>query len=85
MLVNFDPTWADPTSSWWAKVNRAGEHVESLRAQVAAFRASRPYFLTAEPTDAPDRLAGPEQPQARSLEGHLGRRRMGVKETGGRR
>jgi hypothetical protein len=57
MLVSFDPTWADPTSSWWAKANRAGEHVESLRAQVAAFRASRPYSLTAEPTDVPDRLA----------------------------
>jgi hypothetical protein len=57
VLVNFDPTWADPASSWWAKVNRAGEHVESLRAQVAAFRASRPYSLTPEPTDVPDRLA----------------------------
>ena len=57
MLVSFYPTWADPTSSWWAKVNRAGEHVQSLREQVAAFRDSDPYSLTAEPTDVPDQLA----------------------------
>lgn len=57
MFVTFDPTWSDPTSSWWAKAARAGEHVESLRAQVAAFRASGPYSLTPEPTDVPDRLA----------------------------
>jgi len=54
MLVSFDPTWVDPTSSWWAKVNRAGEHVASLREQVAAFRNSRPYSLTAQPTNVPD-------------------------------
>ncbi|GAA4256480.1 hypothetical protein [Dactylosporangium darangshiense] len=57
MIVNVDPQWNDPTSSWWAKANRAGEHVESLRRQVDAFRAAAPYSLTPEPTDIPDQLA----------------------------
>lgn len=52
-----DLTWVDPTSSWWAKANRAKEHIDSLRRQVSEFRASEPYSLTPEPTDKPGRLA----------------------------
>jgi hypothetical protein len=57
VIVNYHPTWDDPASSWWAKANRAHEHLDSLRAQVDEFRASRPYSLTPEPTDVPERLA----------------------------
>ena len=50
-------TWMDQESSWWAKANRAKEHIDSLRRQVDAYRASAPYSLTPEPTDKPGRLA----------------------------
>src|SRR6266700_1577120 len=55
--VGFDQTWMDQSSSWWAKANRAKEHVDSLRRQVDEYRASAPYSLTPEPTEKPDRLA----------------------------
>jgi hypothetical protein len=57
MFVTYDSSWADQSSSWWAKANRAKEHIDSLRHLVDEFRASRPYTLTPEPTDTPDRLA----------------------------
>jgi len=57
VFVTYDQTWGDQTSSWWAKANRAKEHIESLRRQVDEFRASGPYSLTPEPTEKPDRLA----------------------------
>src|SRR6266511_5499376 len=47
----------DQDSSWWAKANRAKEHIDSLRRQVEEYRASAPYSLTPEPTERPDRLA----------------------------
>jgi hypothetical protein len=55
--VNYDQTWMDQNSSWWAKANRAKEHIDSLRRQVDEFRASAPYSLTPEPTEKPGRLA----------------------------
>lgn len=57
MFVSYDPTWMDQGSSWWAKANRAKEHIDSLRRQVDEYRASAPYSLTPEPTEKPDRLA----------------------------
>jgi hypothetical protein len=32
--VGYDQTWMDQNSSWWAKANRAKEHIDSLRRQV---------------------------------------------------
>jgi hypothetical protein len=55
--VSYDQTWMDQNSSWWAKANRAKEHIDSLRRQVDAYRAAAPYSLTPEPTDKPNRLA----------------------------
>ena len=56
-VVSYDQTWMDQDSSWWAKANRANEHIDSLRRQVDEYRASAPYSLTPEPTEKPDRLA----------------------------
>jgi len=47
----------DQESSWWAKANRAKDHIDSLRRQLGDYRASAPYSLTPEPTEKPDRLA----------------------------
>lgn len=47
----------NPGSPWWAKANRAKEHLDSLRRLVDEFRASEPYSLTPEPTEVPGRLA----------------------------
>jgi hypothetical protein len=55
--VSYDQTWWDQDSSWWAKANRAKEHIDSLRRQVDDFRASEPYSLKPEPTEKPGRLA----------------------------
>ena len=57
MIVSYDQTWIDQRTSWWAKANRAKEHIDSLRRLVGEFRASSPYSLTPEPTDIPGRLA----------------------------
>jgi hypothetical protein len=57
MFVSYDPTWDDQNSSWWAKINRAREHVESAHRLVQQFRASQPYSLLPEPTDQPGRVA----------------------------
>ncbi len=55
--MSYDQTWMDQNSSWWAKANRAKEHIDSLRCQVDEFRASVPYSLTPELTEKPGRLA----------------------------
>jgi hypothetical protein len=55
--VTYDQAWVDQSSSWWAKANRAKEHIDSLRHQVDEFRAYGPYSLTPEATEAPCRLA----------------------------
>jgi hypothetical protein len=57
VLVSYGPTWMDQDSSWWAKANRAKEHIDSLRRQVDDYRASAPYSLTPEPTEKLARLA----------------------------
>ena len=57
MFVTYDQAWVDQGSSWWAKANRAKEHIASLRQQVDEFRAYGPYSLTSEPTEVPCRLA----------------------------
>jgi hypothetical protein len=57
VFVTYDQAWVDQGSSWWAKANRAKEHITSLRQQVDEFRASEPYSLTSEPTEVPYRLA----------------------------
>jgi hypothetical protein len=57
VFVTYDQTWVDQDSSWWAKANRAEEHINSLGLQLNDFRASEPYSLTPEPTQLPGRLA----------------------------
>ena len=57
MFVSYDPAWADQNSSWWAKINRAMEHVTSANRLVEQFRASQPYSVLPEPTDRPGRVA----------------------------
>jgi len=57
VFVTYDQAWVDQGSSWWAKANRAKEHIVSLRQQVDEFRAYGPYSLTPEPTEVPCRLA----------------------------
>jgi hypothetical protein len=57
VLVSYGPTWMDQDSSWWAKANRAKEHIDSLRRQVDDYRASALYSLTPEPTEKLARLA----------------------------
>ena len=57
MFVSYDQTWIDQRSSWWAKANRAKEHINSLHRLVDEFRASEPYSLTPEPAEKPGRLA----------------------------
>jgi hypothetical protein len=52
-----DPSWLDRTSAWWAKADRAQEHLRSLRGQVEEFRTSKPYTVIPEPTDTPGRTA----------------------------
>jgi len=49
MFVACDQAWMDQSSSWWAKANRAKEHIDSLSRLVAEVRALRPYSLIAEP------------------------------------
>ena len=46
--------WNSPSSSWWVKASRAGEHLDRLRREVDEFRASEPYSVTPEPTDNPN-------------------------------
>lgn len=57
VFVTYDQAWVDQGSSWWAKANRAKEHIVSLRQQVDEFRAYGPYSLTPQPTEVPCRLA----------------------------
>jgi hypothetical protein len=57
VIVAYDQAWMDQSSSWWAKANRAKEHIDSLRRLLDQFRASGPYSLTAEPTEKAGRLA----------------------------
>lgn len=55
--MNYDSFWWDRSSSWWAKADRAQEHLRTLRQQVDDFRASNPITVIPEPTDTPDRTA----------------------------
>jgi hypothetical protein len=57
MIVSYDRAWDDQTSSWWAKINRAREHMESSRRLIEQFRVSRPYTLLPEPASTPGRVA----------------------------
>jgi hypothetical protein len=57
VFVGYDQAWMDRDSSWWAKANRAREHIDSLRRQVEEYRGSAPYSLTPETTEKPHRLA----------------------------
>jgi hypothetical protein len=52
-----DSSWLDHTSSWWAKADRAQDHLRSLGRQMQEFRASQPYTVVPEPTDTPGRTA----------------------------
>jgi hypothetical protein len=52
-----DPSWLDRESAWWAKADRAQDHLRSLDRQVEGFRASEPYMVIPEPTDTPGRTA----------------------------
>ena len=53
VFVDYDQAWMDQSSSWWAKANRAKEHIDSLSRLVDEFRALGPYSLTAEPPGRP--------------------------------
>jgi len=57
VFVAYDQAWMDQSSSWWAKANRAKEHIDSLSRLVDEFRALGPCSLTAEPTEKAGRLA----------------------------
>jgi hypothetical protein len=57
VFVAYDQAWMDESASWWAKANRAKEHLDALGRLVDEFRASGPYSLTAEPTEKVGRLA----------------------------
>jgi hypothetical protein len=50
-----DPSWLDRASAWWAKDDRAQNHLRSLDRLVAEFRASEPYTVVPQPTDTPGR------------------------------
>jgi hypothetical protein len=51
----FDQSWLDRSTAWWAKADRAHNHLRSLDRLVAEFRASEPYTVVPRPTDTPDR------------------------------
>jgi hypothetical protein len=51
----YDPSWLERTSAWWAKADRAQDHLRSLDRLVAEFRASGPYTVDPQPTDIPGR------------------------------
>lgn len=51
----FDQSWLDGSSAWWAKADRAHNHLRSLDRLVAEFRASEPYTVVPRPTDIPGR------------------------------
>jgi hypothetical protein len=53
--MTFDQSWLDRTSAWWAKADRAHNHLRSLDQLVAKFRASEPYTVGPRPTDIPGR------------------------------
>jgi hypothetical protein len=55
--VTIDQSWHDPNAAWWAKLDRAWKHIESLRRVVDAYRAAKPCEIVPEPTDAPGRTA----------------------------
>jgi hypothetical protein len=57
VFVSYDPAWGDRASSWWAKVDRAREHMDSARELIERFRASQPYSVLPEPTGTPGRVA----------------------------
>jgi hypothetical protein len=57
VFISYDPAWDDQASSWWAKVNRAREHLDSARELTERFRASQPYSVRPEPTDTPGKVA----------------------------
>jgi hypothetical protein len=57
MIVSYDAAWDDHLSSWWAKIDRAREHLESAGRLVDRFRASQPYALVPEPSGKPGRVA----------------------------
>jgi len=52
-----ESSWLDRRSAWWAKADRAQDHLRSLGRQVEEFRASEPYTVVPEPTDTPGRTA----------------------------
>jgi hypothetical protein len=41
--------WRDPTSAWWAKVDRAKHHINALAADIHSFLGSTAYEVVAEP------------------------------------
>ena len=53
--MTFDQSWLDRTSAWWAKADRAHNHLRSLDRLVAEFRASEPYTVVPRPTGTPGR------------------------------
>lgn len=55
--MNLDPSWPQETTSWRAKLARAWEHIESLKALVGDYRRSQPYEMKPERTDVPGRAA----------------------------
>jgi hypothetical protein len=52
-----DPWMADLEAAWWAKIDRANIHRETLSRLVDEFESSQPYTLTPEPSDKPNEVA----------------------------
>lgn len=46
--------WRDPTSAWWAKVDRAKHHINTLATDVDSFFRSTAYEVLTEPGEQPD-------------------------------
>jgi hypothetical protein len=58
VIIQYDRSvWEDPRASWWAKLDRAGQHLVALRKVVADHLGTDPVTLTPGPTDVPGRLA----------------------------
>jgi hypothetical protein len=52
-----EPWMTNPDAAWWAKLDRANTHRETLSKLVDEFEGSKPYTLTPEPGERPNEIA----------------------------
>jgi hypothetical protein len=50
-------SWRDPTAAWWAKADRAQQHIQDIGAMMAAFGQATAFEIRREPTDEPGKVA----------------------------